>query len=71
MLVVLVLTPLAADSGLTCVLLIESHSAGILPIIQQKSEYSSKCFTLSKGLTWLILKDIRVFPDYTLATEVV
>lgn len=54
MLVVLVLTPLAVHSGLTCALFIESHRAGILSIIQQRSEYSSKCLTISKGLTRLI-----------------
>lgn len=63
MLVALVLTPLALHSGLACALVIEAHRAWTLPITKQKSEYSPECFKLSKGLTRLIKKDVRVFPD--------
>lgn len=40
MLRVLVLTPLAVHSGVTCALVIEGYSAWTFPVAQQESEYS-------------------------------
>lgn len=58
MLRVLVLTPLAVHSGVTCALVIEGYSAWTFPVAQQESEYSWEYLKLSRGLSRLILKAV-------------